>query len=417
MVLANARFNISEHYLTRVTRFGRLGLRGTMTNEGVENKGQSFPWEIGVYDAHCHPTDTMASVEDIPNMKATAVTTMATRAEDQDLVFESASRYGVKEKGAYQGSPRKCIIPAFGWHPWFSHQIYDDLNGDSHDSLDKVEHYKSVLTPKPQEDSFLLSLPDPRPLSAFLNETEARLKQFPLALIGEVGLDRAFRIPSEWLEHERPLRDSSLTPGSREGRTLSPHRVLMNHQKQILKAQLQLAGKLRRPVSVHSVQAHGAVFELLEELWKGHKKEVVSKRTMKRRGSAPGAHDPDEKEERTSSETPKPLPYPPRVCMHSYSGPADPLKQFLHPSVPADIFFSFSTAINFSNPSIDKITEVIKTVPESNILIESDLHCAGDQMDSRLEEIAREVCSIKGWELEDGLHILKSNWERFVFDS
>lgn len=385
-----------------------------MTNANMKDAKDPFPWELGVYDAHCHPTDTMASVEDIPNMKASAVTTMATRAEDQELVTEAATRYGLETKGVHHGSSRKCVVPAFGWHPWFSHQIYDDSKDSSSEKPDKVLHYKSVLTPGPQDDSFLLTLPDPRPLSVFLKETESRLEQFPLALVGEVGLDRAFRIPREWLEHEKLSRDPSMTPGSREGRTLSPHRVLMAHQKHILKAQLQLAGKLNRPVSVHSVQTHGAVFDLLEELWKEHKKEVVSKRTQKRRGSVSGAHAKEE-EEPPPSDRPTSLPFPPRICMHSYSGPADPLKQFLHPSVPAEIFFSFSNVINFSSPSPDKVIEVIKAVPESQILIESDYHCAGEEMDDRLEDIVRRVCTIKKWSLQEGLKTLKANWERFIF--
>jgi Tat protein secretion system quality control protein TatD with DNase activity len=383
-------------------------------------------WDIGVFDAHCHPTDQMRSIDDIPNMNARVLTIMATRAEDQELVAQVAERYGAGSlQDALGGrSNTKCnVVPSFGWHPWFSHQLYDDIEqaGVEKTTLNKIEHYKSVLSPEPKEDEFLQSLPDPRPLSQYLEQTELYLKRFPLALVGEIGLDRAFRIPKVWTEEEYRNRDVTATPGSREGRALSPYHVSMSHQKKILKAQLRLAGKLRRPVSIHSVQAHGAVFEALEQLWAGHEKEVVSNRQRKRRGSVPGAHDAEDdasddgpQPENTSAPNP-PLPFPPRICLHSYSGPPEPLQQFLRASIPSDVFFSFSSCINFSNPSTDKVVQVIKALHEDRLLVESDLHCAGEQMDVLLEDVVRRICDIRGWPLEKGLQIFKKNWQRFVF--
>ena len=394
----------------------------SVTADNLFGENEPFPWELGVYDAHCHPTDTMSSVDDIPSMNARALAVMATRGEDQELVSQVASRLN----GGQAQSGTRRIYPCFGWHPWFSHQIYDDVNrernGDKHgdSTFSKESHYKAVLTPSIKDETLLHHLPDPRPLSSLLSQIRSNVLKHPGSLVGEIGLDRAFRIPNAWFPHELENRDPSLTPGSREGRSLSPYRVHPAHQKAIFKAQLQLAGELRRPVSIHSVQAHGAVFDILRELWKGHERKVVSNRQRKRRPSAAGAHAESENEAEEAknreggSKSLLPLPYPPKICMHSYSGPPEPLKQFLHPSIPVDIYFSFSHVINFTNSSDAKVIEVIRMLPEDRILAESDLHCAGQRMDDMLEQIVRKICSVRGWELRKGVKILGDNWKRFV---
>lgn len=388
-----------------------------------------FPWELGVFDAHCHPTDTMSSIDDIPAMKARTLAIMATRSEDQELVSQVASRLNGHGK-----DDARRIFPCFGWHPWFSHQIFDDVSGNANvnatsrsssggdgdggnSTFSKVEHYKAVLTPAIRDESLLHHLPEPQPLSSLLSQIRLNVLKHPGSLVGEIGLDRAFRIPNAWFPHEVENRDPSLTPGSRQGRSLSPYRVQPAHQKAILRAQLQLAGELRRPVSVHSVQAHGAVFEVLRELWAGHERKVVSNRQRKRRPSAAGAHEGSEDESEQAADKvggSRALPFPPKICMHSYSGPSEPLKQFLHPSIPADIYFSFSQVINFTNDSDAKVIEVVKMLPEDRILVESDLHCAGERMDELLEQVVRKICSVRGWELRDGVRILGDNWKRFI---
>lgn len=384
------------------------------SHQGTEDADQV--WNVGVCDAHCHPTDVMTSIKDIREMKARVLTIMASRSQDQELVAQVASEYALASKNIVDNGRSCHVVPAFGWHPWFSYQLYDDQDHKVTASPSPKEHYRKVLAPQPDE-SFLESLPPPRPLSDFLAQTEERLCKHRYALVGEVGLDRAFRLPVGGFVSpppgQGPEENPSYTPGSREGRPLSPYRVSMDHQKVILKAQFGLAGKLRRPVSVHSVQAHGIVFELLQGMWAGYEK--LSKRQQKRRLSVNGAHAADMEDEPDYSDTSAPLPYPPRICMHSYSGPPEPLRQFLNSSVPAEVYFSFSDLINFSSSSSAKAIEVIKVVPESRILIESDFHCAGKRMDNLLVGVLHRVCEIKGWSPKQGAEQLCRNWKRFVF--
>lgn len=401
-----------------------------------------FPWDAGAFDAHCHPTDTMSSIATIPEMKARALTIMATRSQDQDLVSDVASKHGLATRSSAAADAPGRVVPAFGWHPWFSYQLVNDQDPSAATPPDteseeavhdfKTKHYTSVLSPPPQDAAFISQLPTPTLLSAFLAATRARASSHPASLIGEIGLDKGFRLPDKW--EAGATRDESLTPGGREGRRLSPHAVAMGHQVAVLKAQLGLAGELGLPVSVHGVQAHGVLYDAIAALWKGCERDVLSKR--ERRRVAPNAEDwsssssSDEDEE--GDDNPKPperktgdeagqkkvgnRPFPPRICLHSFSGSTEVLRRYIKPQVPADVYFSLSTAINLSTPSgVERFAETVKEIPDDRILVESDLHTAGVKMDDALEDMYRRVCEVKGWGLREGLERVGRNYEAFVF--
>ncbi|TKX21218.1 TatD related Dnase [Elsinoe australis] len=352
---------------------------------------------------------------------------MSTRGQDQDLVYNAAAEdMGLKKQDISRVNDAESgckFLPSFGWHPWFSYQLFDDVHFEGATSLSveqKIEHFRSVLTPPPEDKDFIKTLPEPRPLSKFLNETRSRLQTYPFALVGEIGLDKQFRLPIAWDESKLELRDASLTPGGREGRKLSPHRVSMDHQRLVLTKQLNLAGELGRPVSVHGVQAPGIVYETLAATWKGHERKTISKRQAKKdRSAAAKVGDAGDEEDEARNGDPEegyePKPFPPRICMHSYSGPPDTIKQYTAPEVPAEVFFSFSQAINFEGPQAGKAEEALKKVPDDRVLVESDLHTAGERMAAYLEQGVRRICKIKGWDLEEGVKILGRNWKRFVF--
>lgn len=262
---------------------------------------------------------------------------------------------------------------------------------------------------------FLLSLPDPRPLSPFLSQTKAYLLQHHLALIGEVGLDRSFRIPETWLPERLENRDDALTPGGREGRKLSPYRVSIDHQRKVLLAQLRLAGVMRRAVSVHGVAAHGIVYETIAETWNGHEKRSPSKRERRKAAAEAKAISVPPAEQFETESPAGPEPYPPRLCLHSFSGPAETVKQYVAPSVPCKVFFSFSATINaWSEDGFGKTEAAVRIVPDDRLLIESDLHQAGEEMDHYLEKAVRRICRVKGWDLDDGIRILGRNWLKFI---
>ena len=388
-------------------------------DEDAQTGKEPFPWELGVFDAHCHPTDTPSCLTNIPNMKARILTIMATRAQDQDIVAKFQDEMGLREASKRDlttvGNFPCQIVPSFGWHPWFSHLLYDDtcpaVQGHSR-SLDVVGHYRGVFTPPPEDDDFLASFPDPLPLSRYLDQARDHLQKYPFALVGEIGLDRSFRVPDHRLpKHPKKAFEERIS-GSRGGRRLSPCTVHLDHQRRILMAQLNLAGEMQRPVSVHGVAAHGLLFETLRETWKGHEFKPTSKRASKKEMSGVGQVKDRSLVGNTKLNEQPLKPFPPRICLHSYSGPPDTLRQYLHSAVPATMFFSFSHLVNFSHSA--KAIDVIKAIPDDRILAESDLHRAGSDMDDLLERIVRKICEIKAWPLDFGVKQLGANWVHFV---
>lgn len=102
-------------------------------------------------------------------------------------------------------------------------------------------------------------MPKPRLLSEVLDEVRANLNAFPTAMLGEVGLDQAARIPFPFDESKG------------EKRELSPFTIPLSHQRAILEAQIDLAVELKRNISLHSVKAPLPTRELLDVMAARHR--------------------------------------------------------------------------------------------------------------------------------------------------
>lgn len=145
-----------------------------------------------------------------------------------------------------------------GYHPWFCYSITIDpaVSKEDHYSHLFLNGQKSVTSrDRDAFDALLPNLPAPRPLDQILGELRQNLNTFPNAMLGEVGLDRSFRVPYDF---------------DAKPRKLTPFTVPLSHQLTILEAQLDIAIELGRNVSVHSVKSQQATVDLLDRLHKKH---------------------------------------------------------------------------------------------------------------------------------------------------
>lgn len=256
-------------------------------------------------DGHCHPTDDVESLKFIKNLEC-RMAIMSTRLDDLELVAEQAALHPSK------------IIPAFGIHPWYCHLL--TLNA----SKSKYEHYRSILKPElTTDDPVLQLLPEPVKADVHIDLICSLLERHPQALLGEVGLDAAFRL--------------------RVGDAFTQFKVRMEHQREILRRQLEIAARLHRPVSLHGVQAPQALFE-----------DVLAYDNDVSRGLKLGS-----------------------ICLHSYAGVADFYKSHWSKKLQSKVFISVAALIN-GKMSKDKLHAILTESTVDRVLSESDYNSAGN---------------------------------------
>ena len=133
--------------------------------------------------------------------------------------------------------------------------------------MSKEEHYRQLLLDSHIKigggiaelpatfEELLPSLPDPVPLDDILLELRSNLSAHPQAMLGEVGLDRAARVP---LDHRATHRK------------LSPFTIPLEHQLAIVTAQMDVAVELQRNISFHSVKSQKCTVDLLAQMKHRH---------------------------------------------------------------------------------------------------------------------------------------------------
>ncbi|KAL1706204.1 hypothetical protein EV121DRAFT_185426, partial [Schizophyllum commune] len=362
-----------------------------------------------IVDVHAHPTDSP-----IPHALLAApghtICAMATRRADQARVAALARAHPAR------------VVPGFGYHPWFSHLIYVPEGVDPA-SLGERAGLVQDPTPKKEEkppkwaifQDLLTRLPDPVCITDVLDELRRNLKAFPGAILGEVGLDRAFRVPMSGKyagEGEGEAEPSNSASAGKEDHatksatdkdsqdaspspTLSPFTVPITHQLAVLEAQTALAVTLRAMgESVHARR------DIVRTIWMGmspkHTVDFLAK--MKERYG-----------DRWRAIS---------VDLHSCGLSAEVWRtvEAAHPNA----FLSLSTGINMrqphgttpssssdpTNPSFTNsppipksLSTLILSAHPSRLLAESDWHDAAES-GQRTWEMLNIIAKVKGWDVE-----------------
>ncbi|KAJ9474620.1 putative deoxyribonuclease [Pseudozyma hubeiensis] len=322
-------------------------------------------------DSHCHPTDDPAAYtssnldllsERISSTTVGRLVCMATNARDQGMVAELASRHPTK------------VIPCFGWHPWFAHHIslldpppnkakhYHDLFSIPDTFSDEGKRGKEEL------EAIWDQLPDPISLKSVCQGIRTQFDRFPNALLGEVGIDRAFRIPRRAWNYD-PHRTETDTTLPKLTKLKTPQ----THQLSVLRAQIDVALQYGRNVSLHSVQAAGLTVDLLTSL----RNEDIS---------AFGAV---------------------RVSLHSCTLDNNVVRSITKKH--ANVYVGFSSTINRKQIAA---RECLGSVDRSRALMESDYHTVKG-IPGYLVEANDYFAQLHGLSPEAAAQQLRSNWETF----
>ena len=89
-----------------------------------------------------------------------------------------------------------------------------------------------------------------------------------------------------------------------------------------------------------------------------------------------------------------------------YSKPANSNPILVYPNV----YISISKLITSSTRRTD---EIITSIPDNKLLIESDTHDAAN-CDRLMNEVFELVCGVKNWTPQVATDILSENWTRFT---
>jgi Tat protein secretion system quality control protein TatD with DNase activity len=250
-----------------------------------------------------------------------------------------------------------------GVHPWYAHLVRGPARSQNEEP---EQHYQRVLTSKDGEEKRDLIQHLPTPSSEWFRTLRANLEKYPHALVGEIGFDRAARLLPAGAEHWHGVRPTEV-------------RCSPDHQLEIVSSQLDLAREFNRSVSMHCVQAHGIVLDLL-----------IRKANQWRK---------------------KDLKTPFRICLHSYGGSPGILPSLFDIKRPMKVYMSFSVAIN--GRLGNKLLQLIEKIPDDRLLIESDYNSPSG-IDDAMVDICKVVAKAKKWSIEQVVQTTRRNWLEFV---
>jgi TatD DNase family protein len=250
-----------------------------------------------------------------------------------------------------------------GVHPWYAHLV----RGPSRSQTETNEqHYERILVSKNSTEKADLVQHLSTPSHEWLQKLRDNLQKYPTALVGEIGFDRSARLLPVGAEHWHGVRPTEV-------------RCSPDHQLEIVSSQLDLARELDRSVSMHCVQAHGIVLDLLLR-----KANEWRRKDMKRHF---------------------------RICLHSYGGSPGILPSLFDIKRPMKVYMSFSVAIN--GRLGNKLLQLIEKVPDDRLLIESDYNTPKG-IDEAMADITRVVAKAKGWTIEQVVRTCRNNWLEFI---
>lgn len=301
-------------------------------------------------DSHCHLSTSCTVADADKIVAAIGGDSRVNRPNFFSLMCTNHIDIDVVEKIMELGLT--AVFPYFGVHPWFSHLFSDG-------KVSKQAHYEAILKPGPGAD-LLEVLPEPIDINEYVGRIQLLHEKFGGG-IGEIGLDKVFRVPYNGF-YGNPEVDNS-----GNGDKLSPCRVSIDHQVMILRKQLGLADALRAPVSLHCVKAHGIFYDTVREY---------------------GA---------ISS-----------VILHSFSGSVDQAKIWVRSyakSAPG-LYFSFSNYINGVEEKSDILSQLVGVLAEDQVLVETDYSVdlfleRFDEYLGHLDLILAKVRATRQWTGED----------------
>lgn len=198
-----------------------------------------------------------------------------------------------------------------------------------------------------------------------MQDLEENLNSHKSAIVGEIGLDKA-----------------AVHLDTREKFDWEP-------QVRLFFAQMDIATRLQRPVSIHSVQTHGYLLDYFMDL------EADCKAAVKTR--SPADHH---------------LPCPPTIMLHSFSASKEVLSSLVRlKTIGSRFYFSYSDIVN--GRTLKKSLERIAATPDNRLLIESDVHNVVD-VPKAMDNAIDLVMKAKSWSREEVLEITTRNSLKFL---